>query len=241
MKNTNHAGQFSPLAEFYVDMMSWPMRAKVEIPSVINVLGNVSGLSVLDFGCGPGYYARKIKSLGAKRVTGYDVADGMLNYAREIELIEQCGIEYISDISESKAQYDIVLSVYVTPYAETVEQLCSMINDMTSLLRPGGRLILLPISPFYTPDETYYLKYGFSLQAQKPHVNGEKIMLSFPKDDTVITVTAWYWSQKTINDVLYQSGLADIRWSFPRKSCPDPFLDDYVDSPHTVIIEGVKK
>jgi len=239
MKNINHAAQFSPLAEYYVEMMNWPMRKEIEIPSVINVLGDINGLSVLDFGCGPGWYARKLKSLGAARVTGYDAADGMLNYARAVELQDKCGIEYISDISENKAQYDIVLSVYVIPYAETVEQLSSMINDMVSLLRPGGRLIVLPISPFYTTDEKYYSKYGFSLSTYEPYVDGGKIMLSFPQENNA--VTAWYWSQKTINDVLYQSGLTNVRWSFPRKACADPFLDDYVESPHTVIIEGVKK
>ncbi|HTF86671.1 MAG TPA: methyltransferase domain-containing protein [Niabella sp.] len=76
MSGTTH-GQFDDLSSLYEDMASWPFRKEIETPSVLETLGDVRGKDVLDFGCGDGTYSRILKRLGARRVVGFDVADGI--------------------------------------------------------------------------------------------------------------------------------------------------------------------
>jgi 2-polyprenyl-3-methyl-5-hydroxy-6-metoxy-1,4-benzoquinol methylase len=50
-------------------------------PVLWEFAGDVSGLSVLDAGCGTGYLSRKLRERGA-RVTGVDFAERMVETAR---------------------------------------------------------------------------------------------------------------------------------------------------------------
>ncbi|UTA81239.1 hypothetical protein J4377_07165 [Halomonas sp. XH26] len=58
--------QFDELAALYEKMAEWPFRKYCEIPSTIEALGDISGLSILDFGCGsvnrPGYFRHPLGS-----------------------------------------------------------------------------------------------------------------------------------------------------------------------------------
>ncbi|MEM5491256.1 class I SAM-dependent methyltransferase [Enterobacter cloacae] len=231
------AEQFSALADFYESMMDWPFREKVEIPSVKNVLGDISGLRILDFGCGSGFYTRMLHAMGAGYVAGYDASEGMLNYCRKNN--SEDNIEYISTLNGQESRYDIVLAIYVLPYARTFAELCAMAEAMTSLLRPGGRLITLPLSPFYNTLEQFYAPYGFTLTSEMPYQNGEKVTLRFVNRPNDTPLTAWYWSQKAIHDAFQLAGLGDIRWRFPRADgYTDHALDNYTEHPHTLLAEG---
>lgn len=146
------ASQFDTLGDFYEKMLEWPLRKNVEAPTVLDLIGeNLTGLSVLDFGCGTGTYARWIKNRGASNVTGYDISNGMLEYAKRKALEEHVDLSFTSTIlDDMKGQFDILLSVYVMPYASTIAELNQMCKTMHDLLRPGGLIITLPIHPAFS-------------------------------------------------------------------------------------------
>ena len=50
------------------------------VPSLFKLLGNIKNKSVLDLGCGEGYYTRLAKIAGAAKVIGIDLSK------RQIEL-----------------------------------------------------------------------------------------------------------------------------------------------------------
>ncbi|MEV0037891.1 hypothetical protein [Streptomyces sp. NPDC050804] len=59
--------QFDELAEIYEEFSRLPFRRELEFPSVLGVLGDLSGLRVLDLGCGSGVYSRTPARCGAGR------------------------------------------------------------------------------------------------------------------------------------------------------------------------------
>jgi 2-polyprenyl-3-methyl-5-hydroxy-6-metoxy-1,4-benzoquinol methylase len=65
-----NVSQFDELAMLYEDMALLPWRRDLEIPTVLGLLGDLSGHSVLDLGCGSGLYCRELAQHGARRVVG---------------------------------------------------------------------------------------------------------------------------------------------------------------------------
>lgn len=245
---TENALQFNDLAAMYEDMAQWPFRRDIEIPSVMEVLGDVRGKAVLDFGCGTGMYARWLKQRGAGRTVGYDPTEGMLNYARRRAEKEGFDIAFTARLGpELAGQFDIVLSVYVLPYASTWAELQAMCGEMVGLLRPGGRLVALPVHPRYEPAPGYYSHYGFRLIAenpQAPYRDGGAIRLELDHGEYQGAVTAWYWSAETLEEALREAGLRTVHWHDPHSPAhPDPqtapeVLRAYLEKPHAAIVEG---
>src|SRR5712692_10217541 len=68
-------------------------RLEVNNPAFFELVGDLSGLRVLDAGCGDGYHTQMLARMGA-RVTGVDISDAMLATAHEGEKQEPLGIHY---------------------------------------------------------------------------------------------------------------------------------------------------
>ncbi|WP_127598595.1 class I SAM-dependent methyltransferase [Nitratireductor alexandrii] len=248
--NTASSDQFNEYASIYEDMSQWPFRKYIEIPSVFQEIGDVDGLSILDFGCGTGMYARWLKQRGAGQVVGYDLTEGMLNYARRRAEKEDLDISFVSHLGpELIGQFDLVLGVYVLPYATTRPELQAMCADMVRLMRPGGRLLTLPIHPVYDPHPNYYEPYGFRLIAEdpeNPYADGERVKLELCKNGEQGGVFAWYWSATSLERALEQAGLRSLKWrelsasAYPDANQAPKELHAYLQRPHSIIIEGVR-
>ncbi|MFC6340238.1 methyltransferase domain-containing protein [Pseudomonas sp. CCM 7891] len=240
--------QFDELAALYDNMAEWPFRKHCEIPSVLDVLGDVSGLSIFDFGCGNGLYSRILKKHGAKKVVGYDQSIGMLDYARRREEKEQLGIEFTSTVSPDLLnQFDLVISIYVLPYASNTQELNAMCQSMASLLKPGGRLITLPIHPDYNPNPNYYEAYGFRLAPVHEHHTDDASVVTLdlchPPYDA--QVKAYYWTADTLENALTRAGFKTIHWrkhhinTSGLELLGQPYWKNYIDSPHAAIIDCI--
>lgn len=245
MSDSTHS-QFEGLSDLYEDMASWPFRKEVETPSVLETLGDVKGKNVLDFGCGDGTYARFLKQLGAAKVVGFDQAQSMLERARGREQQARLGIDYVSEIPRAfDRQFDLVLGVYVLPYASDKAALQKMCADMGRVLKPGGRLVTLPIHPDFDPDPKYYARYGFSLTQHPAHQNGGDVRLDLFYADFHATVTAWYWNFDSLDSALQGAGFSSIehRNPMPSKylhSAPPALLRGYLARPHAVILDCLR-
>lgn len=238
METSNQHSQFDSLPFFYEEMFNWSFRKNIEVPSVLESLGDISSLNVLDFGCGTGYYARLLKQQGAGRVVGFDVAGGMLEYAKAREKETPLGIEYISKIPVSmNQQFDLVLAVYVLPYATNYEVLRDMVAAMARLLSPGGRLLTLPLNPEYNARSEYYEPYGFQLSSETPYQDGTEVRLRFPQKSAA-DICANYWSRAAIDRALSHNHLAVTSWRNPQAyGEPTENLQAYLAHPHTVLVD----
>jgi ubiquinone/menaquinone biosynthesis C-methylase UbiE len=60
----------------------WFYNELLEMPATLELLGNVKGKKILDFGCGTGIYAKLLTKKGAK-VSGFDISKTMLDIAKK--------------------------------------------------------------------------------------------------------------------------------------------------------------
>ncbi|RVW07972.1 class I SAM-dependent methyltransferase [Prescottella agglutinans] len=239
--------QFDQLPDLYEDMADWPFRRFLEIPNFLAALGDLSDRDVLDFGCGNGMYSRLLKEKGARRVVGYDVSDGMLAFARARESEQPLGIDFTSDLEDDLAgQFDLVLAVYVLPYATTRDELRVMCEQMAKPLRPGGRLVTLPIHPDYVRDPAYYERFGFRLTPVGPDIDGGEVQLDLFGPDGAgsdeDTVTAYVWTRESIDEAMHAAGFAITQWidygrfRSAEADAKEELLRGYWERPHAAIV-----
>ncbi len=234
---------FDDYAEFYDGVLEWPYRKELELPTIKHLIGDISGLKVMDFGCGPGVITRWLHSQGPAELVGYDISEGMLQHAKQIEEKESLGIHYTSEITEEYSQkFDLILAVYVMPYATHAQELYEMCARVSGMLKPGGKFITLPVHPNFNGDPNYYLNVGFQLVETEPRHDGSKLQLKLDIPPHKIDIEAYYWSRKTIEDTLQQVGFDTVTWEsliIPQNYSPS--LDSYIECPHATIVQAIKK
>ncbi|MFJ9417603.1 class I SAM-dependent methyltransferase [Streptomyces sp. NPDC101227] len=240
--------QFDTLPATYEDFTATRFRTCLEIPSVRRALGDLGGAAVLDLGCGSGVYTRWVRRHGAARATGLDVSAGMIGHARAQEAADPVGVDYVLGAlpDHLAGTFDLVLGVYVLPYATTHAELRQLCDTAAHALRPGGRFVTLPIHPGFRPGAVSYTSYGFRLTAREPLADGSPVTLNLCFQSHDETVTARFWTRATLEGTLRAAGFTCPRWTDPTVSEEgiaehgEPYWRDYLTHPHMVITDCVK-
>ena len=73
---------YDPIAEQYQRSKQQPWRTFIECYTLLDLIGDLAGMAVLDLACGEGFYTRQIRQRGAVRVLGLDLSQGMIDLAR---------------------------------------------------------------------------------------------------------------------------------------------------------------
>jgi SAM-dependent methyltransferase len=138
----------------YQQHRAWSLNPNVtmEGPAVVEELGSVSGLSVLDLGCGDAEIGRVLLDAGAARYRGIDGSTRMVVAARRT-LADTAGEAVlcdIEDLAEPPASFDLVLSRMALHY---VADLGPVLRACHACLVPGGRLVLTVVHPVITSHD----------------------------------------------------------------------------------------
>lgn len=93
-------------------------------------LGDLTGCSVLDLGCGDGMSTRRIKGWGAASIVGVDISEEMIKLARDTDDEKRVGNAYhVADVATMGriGEFDRVTASYLLHYARNREQLLQMV------------------------------------------------------------------------------------------------------------------
>ena len=122
-------------------------------PAQVEMCGDVRDMSLIDVGCGSGYFAREMARRGA-RVTGIDVSPEMISIAERREAGAPLGISY-------RAGDAAALHSLVTPASFDIATSCLALQDMPNVpavvrgvydaLRPGARFVASITHPATNP------------------------------------------------------------------------------------------
>jgi len=111
----------------------------------LNVLPDLTGLDVIELGCGTAYFGAWLKRLGgARRVVGVDVTPAQLETARRMDEEFQLGLELIEANAEDVPLPDESFDLVFSEYGASIW--CDpklWIAEAARLLRPGGELVFL--------------------------------------------------------------------------------------------------
>ncbi|MCU6664240.1 class I SAM-dependent methyltransferase [Silvania hatchlandensis] len=120
-----------------------------EWASLKGMLPDLTGKSVIDLGCGYGWFCRVARTLGAAEVTGVDLSEKML--ARAAELTDDASIHYqrsdLESITLAPNSLDLVYSSLALHYLPELDPLFAKIQHA---LKTGGNLVFSMEHPIYT-------------------------------------------------------------------------------------------
>jgi ubiquinone/menaquinone biosynthesis C-methylase UbiE len=138
---------YEPFAfEFEAHAQSSAYNAHYDRPALLDLIGEVAGLRVLDVGCGPGLYAEELLERGAT-VTAFDSSPEMVKLAKN--RTGQRADVRVWDLEQPltwllDADQDIALMALVLHHIDNRHQ---ALSELHRVLRPGGRLVVSTVHP----------------------------------------------------------------------------------------------
>jgi ubiquinone/menaquinone biosynthesis C-methylase UbiE len=171
--SSNTAAEYDAMAEEYTaDNDDGEFNALYERPAMLSFLGDVSGMRVLDIGCGAGQLSYELIRRNAE-VTGIDVSARMIELAQK-RLGNEIDLR-VHDLSKplpfDDSSFDIVVASLVMHY---LEHWAPALNEVRRVLTPKGTMAFSTHHPtmdwkLHSP-ENYFTKK----QSTKVWVKGGK-------------------------------------------------------------------
>ena len=227
---------YDAVAEEYQRSKLAPWRTYLERYSLLKLLGEVRGKSVLDLACGEGFYSRLIRERGA---------GGMIGLAIAAEKESPLGIEYrIGDAMayQTDERFDIVAAAYLLNYADTEEKLAAMCRTVARSLKPGGRFVTVNNNPSQSPDGYQATrKYGFVKSVRGELQPGATATYTIFQDGGSFNFDNYYLSPAVHERTLKAAGLRAIEWLGPKLSPewdgPMDYWNDFLDDPPIIFLQ----
>ncbi|HEY2549533.1 MAG TPA: class I SAM-dependent methyltransferase [Streptosporangiaceae bacterium] len=140
--------RYDAVADFYAS--GFGSAADPVSRSLLDLLGPVNGLRVLDLACGHGRLTRELARRGAE-VVGIDISGRLISKARELERADPMGVRYLhADVAGpdvlGEAEFDAVACSFGL---SDIDDLDAAMASTSRALRPGGRFAFSILHPCF--------------------------------------------------------------------------------------------
>ena len=204
--------------------------------AVAQLLGDLSGKTFLDFGCGTGRSARFLKELGAQHVYAVDHDQNMIDQALSQELDSVTFLRIDSAIPLPDTSIDGAVSMNVFIEIRTLGAMTRACAEIARTLRAGTAFVLESSSPMAFG----HAFRSFSYPHAGPLQSGDRTpcIVAAPGGQFVIEDT--YWTEDDYVDAIEQAGLAVTTIDYPRPRNPAAWSTDEAFIPPCIVIEAKK-
>ncbi|CAF2939437.1 unnamed protein product [Rotaria sp. Silwood2] len=211
---------------------------------LLNARGLLTEKRVLDIACGEGLYTRRLKAFDCDYILGVDISSEMIKLARDAELKDPKGIEYmVADVNQlpiPEKPFDLVTAVFLLNYARTRKELLKMANIIYAQLGKNTHFIGFTNNIAGSTKGFNMTKYRFFRHVKDPSEDGiipegteVFITLLNMENKPACTFSTYYLSQKTYEEVFKEAGFTKFEW-IPIQCDPaasnKEFYDDLIES-----------
>ena len=114
--------------------------------SLFKKLGINDNQSILEIGCGSGYYLKIFKDLGLQHITGTDFSDQAVNWAQRNTEGMQIQIKHMDtfNLTFPVNTFDIVIAIGHSPLnTDKYEDIVNLLKKISLIIKPGGYFIFI--------------------------------------------------------------------------------------------------
>jgi 2-polyprenyl-3-methyl-5-hydroxy-6-metoxy-1,4-benzoquinol methylase len=142
--------RYDLIRDFYIDVVGMEVGSEPTAATLLDLLGDVRGMRVLDLACGHGRVARELARHGA-RVAGVDISEVLLERARAAEIEEPLGVTYLNvDATSSRALAGQTFDGVACNHGlADIDDLDGAVATVARVLRPGGRFVFSILHPCF--------------------------------------------------------------------------------------------
>jgi len=142
--------RYDLIRDFYFGVVGAEIGGESTGVTLLELLGGVRGMRVLDLACGHGRIARELARRGA-RVVGIDISDVLLELARVAETEEPLGITYLTvDVTSDQALTGETFDGVACNHGlADIDDLDGAVTTVARVLRPGGRFVFSILHPCF--------------------------------------------------------------------------------------------
>lgn len=139
---------WGPVATWYDDLLSAPgtYQQEVILPNLLRLVDPKPHDTILDLGCGQGFFAKQFAERGAK-VTGVDISPELIKLAKKSApkaTFFTCSAEKLSPIADQSAhQAFSVLAL------QNIKDLSAVFKECSRVLKPNGHLSIVLNHPAF--------------------------------------------------------------------------------------------
>lgn len=125
----------------------------MEEPAFLHAIGDLTGASILDLGCGDGTFAAQALGLGATRYLGIDSSNEMVALAErrhgsDVVRFERADLSELDGVLvEDDDRFDLVSARMVLHYIDDVD---SVLSTIARHLQPAAKLVFTVAHPVIT-------------------------------------------------------------------------------------------
>ena len=185
------------------------------LPTVLGILGDVTGKTILDLGCGDGFFTIPLANAGATHVIGIDNSEEQIILAEEKNHPKNITYQLGDIFKDVLPPADIILSPFVGNYSESVVELKALFESIFISLNPGGKVVMV----LDLPKGKDLKKFGSVKTLSGPAEDGAEIKIDlYNGDQFICTLFSHYYTPKTIENIFEQVGFKNIQWHKPTVS-----------------------
>lgn len=220
--------------------------------TLLQELGDLRGKSVLDVGCGEGYFSRLVKRLGAESVMGVDLSEKMIDIAKRKEAREGLGISYackdLTQLDLPGQRFDVVICSFVLSLAGSTATLLKMFKSIFAHLKPGGRLHVADDNLELPPEMFHIAKqYHFTKRVEGGVLReGAAIRYELETAAGLVEIEANYIPRTTWEQCLRATGFSHWDWRPLQispdgmRECGEDYWRDYLRGPISINLVAVR-
>ncbi|MER7172765.1 class I SAM-dependent methyltransferase [Streptomyces mesophilus] len=215
--STQSTQLYDGIGEAFEGFKALPLAQYGEVPSVLALVGDVRGKSVLDLASGTGFYSREFKRRGAADVLGIDISGEMVAVAQRLEEAAPLGVRYevgdAAELRELDRKFDLAVGVQLLNYAEDGAAMERMCRNVHRSLKPGGAFYLLNQSPDFRFDGPSIDKYGFRSELTGEEIEmGPRVRLTAHLENHPVSFVSTRPRREVYENALTAGGFRDLEW-----------------------------
>ncbi|MEN9647333.1 MAG: hypothetical protein RLY57_137 [Candidatus Parcubacteria bacterium] len=203
---------YNKLAARYSGSNVKPDKQFSILPTVMRMLGPLSGKTVIDYGCGAGFFTLPIAEAGASVVCGVDNSEAQIKLASKVA--HHPLIHYrVGDVfTQQGGPVDVINVPFVANYARTVNILRRFFRIAFNSLKQGGKAVFV----VDLPNGRNLERFGAIKSLEGSMVDETPICIDlFNAGQQICTLNAVYYTPETINRLLLEVGFTSVEWHTP--------------------------